>query len=202
MSPICPKCRKDDLIKKLSTVIKEGSMEGTFSGPSASLSRVGEEWAVSGGYTTVHGTVKSQLAKLLEPPLKPNPPPKILGKLAKSESKLGKPAMLIIIIIGVLSILVGLLGFVGSSGGNLFCIGFGILITIVAIYNLGNVDMSADEKAYQDLVKKWERDYQQWKDAISDWQSYYYCERDDIVFNPDTNETIPPERLRSTLTSW
>jgi len=37
-------------------------------------------------------------------------------------------------------------------------------------------------------------------EAIAKWNSLYYCKRDDVVFDPQTNKTISDAALRDMLT--
>jgi len=39
-----------------------------------------------------------------------------------------------------------------------------------------------------------------WDEAMDNWRRLYYCRRDDVVFDPQTNKTLPDAAVKSMLT--
>jgi hypothetical protein len=39
-----------------------------------------------------------------------------------------------------------------------------------------------------------------WDEAMNNWRHLYYCRRDDVVFDPQTNKTLPDAAVKSMLT--
>ena len=39
-----------------------------------------------------------------------------------------------------------------------------------------------------------------WDEAMESWRSLYYCRRDDVVFDPQTNKAISDAEVKSMLT--
>ena len=71
MPIVCPIDSKDDAIQKVSALVSAGKSTGSFSGPSGGLTRTGEGWGSTVGYTTLRGGTITDLAKMLTPPRKP-----------------------------------------------------------------------------------------------------------------------------------
>ena len=39
-----------------------------------------------------------------------------------------------------------------------------------------------------------------WDKAMATWRSYYYCSRDDVVFDPKSDQVVSEEQLRTLRT--
>src|SRR5216683_824521 len=39
-----------------------------------------------------------------------------------------------------------------------------------------------------------------WDEAMANWRSLYYCKRDDVVFDPQTNKVLSDAAVKSMLT--
>ena len=69
---LCPVCGKDDAIQKVSAIVASGRASGTLSGPSGGAAYVGGKWGITGGYTTLSGSMATELAQKLAPPSEPS----------------------------------------------------------------------------------------------------------------------------------
>jgi hypothetical protein len=69
---LCPVCGKDDAIQKVSAIVASGQASGTLSGPSGGAAYVGGKWGITGGYTTLSGSMATELAQKLAPPSEPS----------------------------------------------------------------------------------------------------------------------------------
>ena len=110
------------------------------------------------------------------------------------------------------SIVVGLaIVFVGSFTILTFATvgGYGswpqpVQITLVAIVIAGIVTaLILSFLAFQRVVKGDNQSLQYlpaWDEAMESWRSLYYCRRDDVVFNPQTNKAISDAEVKSLLT--
>ena len=110
------------------------------------------------------------------------------------------------------SIVVGLaIVFVGSFTILTFATvgGYGswpqpVQITLVAIVIAGIVTaLILSFLAFQRVVKGDNQTLQYlpaWDEAMESWRSLYYCRRDDVVFNPQTNKAISDAEVKSMLT--
>ena len=47
--------------------------------------------------------------------------------------------------------------------------------------------------------EKWEAEVAAWRKIVSKWSKIYYCARDDIVFDPTTEEYAPVGRMYELL---
>src|SRR2546425_2423488 len=65
----------------------------------------------------------------------------------------------------------------------------GLILSYVAFTKVVNGDMEAQKR------------YAAWDRAMQNWNRLRYCSRDDVVFDPQTGETIAPETLASLLST-
>jgi hypothetical protein len=185
MSTNCPICNKDDAIQKLSVIVASGKSSGTFSGPSGGAAYVDGKLVPMGGYSTLSGSTISDLAKRLTPPSEPQ---KYKG--------LGCGLGSLIAIVTFLGLIAASgLGFLlfNVVGGFIFLFG-GFVIYMLVLNALNKKSRKRDEAAY--LFEK-----PRWDVAISRWNRSYFCHRDGIVFDPDTQETCQPDDLSGFLYS-
>jgi len=180
MAITCPKCNKDDLVQKVSAIVLSGQSSGTFSGPSGGVASAGGKVVVAGGYTTLSGTSVTAIAKLLSKPIEP--------QIYKTKG--------ITIFLGIIMIVGGILSLwlitISEDMIFPFCLGaFGLIFGPFLFF-------MAPRMAKQD-AKKNEEEEQTWKRKISMWNAAYYCFRDDLVFDPNTGETWPPQSFSNFL---
>jgi len=137
----------------------------------------------SGNHTTAS---KAQLSEKLR---KPEEPSKItpfgiaiiahiIGAIAGSGC--------ITALLGV-GVVVGLLNVqVGISSPYIFLVGIVILMVLFRSNYIAD-------------AKRQTARHDRWKSQISNWHELYYCQRDDCVFDPRTNEHTLPEEMMKLL---
>jgi len=123
MFTICPVCKKDDVIQKVSAVVTSGQSSGSFSGPSGGIAYVGGKWGAVSGYTTLSGRTVSELAQ----------------QLSKLQIKPPSAFAWWMLFPGVLALAVTA-GFLADPGG-----GIGILVLAILFWS-GGVDSLFSEK--------------------------------------------------------
>jgi hypothetical protein len=200
----CPKCKKTDQIRKLSSIssaeTRKTSGESYSSGRANIYDKdsnfIGDSHTSSSGYINV--TEQSELAKKVSRPIMPPKPSE-----PKSDNPLAEKIM-----IGVVSILGLCAGpYAGSqlyeNGASfiwqiLGCLGGMLLAGLVGGIIIGLPLMllaqpSQEQKlAYQEQLRIHEQHLAKWKRASERWEQMYYCYRDDVVFIPGESETIHP----------
>jgi hypothetical protein len=202
MPTICPECKKDDAIQRLSSVVSSGEASGSFSGPSVGITRVDGKWGTTGGYTTLSGTTMTELARKLTPPSEPRK-----SKLAGAAYPLlgiGLWGLSLIAVLGGASLPV--IALLGSSvppiGRPLLCVAgvINVLIGIAMIIG-GFLLIRQQGKAAEAARARYEAERQAWEEAMTKYDRSYYCFRDDVVFDAQTGESCDPDSLRSFLYS-
>jgi hypothetical protein len=176
MTTICPKCKKDDAIQKVSAVVASGQASGRFSGPTVGYAHIGKEGGLVGGLATLSGTSVTALASKLAPPKKPE----------KESFSYALLSFLILAVIGM--IVVGIDRLASREPVEMVLVplvgGISVLIVVVAYF------ATRKKAEAKDLEKT-----SAWNAAMRRWNRLYYCCRDDIVFDPATNETCQPEDI-------
>jgi hypothetical protein len=179
---LCPICKKDDAIRKVSSVVTGGVTSGVFSGPSGGVISVEDKRGFVGGYTTLGGTTVSALARRLLPPPKPE------------ESNKGFLLFLkVFAVFGMLTSCVVPEFYRVPRQWALLVWLFAFALSVLLL--LGAIAGSREERA------RVARETLVWKKQIQKWSRLYYCFRDDIVFDPLTGETCRPESLTEFLRS-
>lgn len=173
MAIICPQCGKDDMIQKVSAIYSAGIASGSYSGPSTGVAIGSGKPALVGGYTTVHGTSQTALSSKLSPPVRPSAP-----------SPVGW------IMIGGL-VLIGIWTLINIRGEGAL-VGFGFIGFAVLLVALGGKGETAKKQAYQQAMQKWNH-------AIAVWDRLYYCARNDCIFDPSTEASVPADRMYDLL---
>ena len=77
---------------------------------------------------------------------------------------------------------------IASSTSWIFALGITITLAFLVNYFL----FMPLQKEYKELKPEWD-------EAIRRWSELYYCSRDDCVFNPNTGESVPPERISALI---
>jgi hypothetical protein len=71
MTTVCPKCQKDDRIARLPAIIQAGRASGSYAGPSGGVTHSDGKFGGVGGWTTLQGSITTDLARVLAPPVEP-----------------------------------------------------------------------------------------------------------------------------------
>lgn len=185
MSNVCPACKKDDAIQKLSAIVSGGHVTGTFYERSGS---------------TLSGNTISELARLLAPPA---PPRELM-----SRSCFG-----VVLLFLLISLISGCFGYVfvfsliclttGCESEEIWAHFAGIISAIISagvvvyVYNL------RDRRVYEEMKRKDEVRYKRersiWDAKMEQWERLYYCFRDDVVFDSKTGDSCHPRDLQEFL---
>lgn len=179
MATICPVCGKDDAVQKVSAVVSSGLSSGKFSGPTGGVTYLGGKWGGVGGYTVLSGGTASELARILSPPSR---------KEVVNERAAGcfRFLALATVVLGAPSCF-----FVGMDGG---AGSLGLIALIVAVL----VFLYAEHIGHQ-VKEAIAVEDGKIKEPLRKWQRLYYCFRDDVVFDPETNEPYQPQELKHIL---
>jgi len=174
---ICPICQRDDSVQKITAAVSSGTMTGSFSGPTSTFTSDGNSFKPGFGFTTVSGSARSDLAKLLSPPPKP--------KERRYNQGCGAATLWFVVLLGGFILIAVVLGEVLGEMGGIF-VGALIICGIGIVYAVQERDYRKNElpelmRAYRKGMKRWER--------------AYYCYRDDIVFDPNDGKTCSPDSL-------
>jgi DNA-directed RNA polymerase subunit RPC12/RpoP len=173
----CPTCGRDDAIQKISAILTGGKASGTYSGPSGGVAYVGGKWGAVSGYSTLHGSSMTDLARLLTPPHEPES--RAFGCFSSS---------LIWFFFGLLA-----LGGCGNSIGIIVGLEKNqtvyALISDLALGIVGILVLVWYIRKSISVRAKYPTRKAAWDAAMIRWNRLYYCNRDDIVFDPQTRET-------------
>lgn len=179
MSNVCPVCKKDDRITKISAIYSGGYSSGSYQGPSTSLSTSlndGHSY-VSGGYSTLTGSSQTMLSRKLAPPPKPVP---------QKKGGCGFTLVIVFLVsIGFLGLISGMVADDPLYGLITFFVALLLLMIPISIRVSAN---SKEEDRIEELLPIWEN-------AMRLWQKLYYCQKDDCVFNPETGEYFSVDGL-------
>jgi len=186
MSALCPVCRKDDAIQRLSAVVSSGRASGTFSGPSVGVAHVDGKWDATGGYTALSGATATDLARKLSPPSKPDKP-----------SGLGCWLYVLVGFFGF-GAFVAFFNWVGETryrGEHITLLMSLVSLAIVALILVGDMNKKSRARA------KYAEEKPAWDAAMKRYERLYFCFRDDVVFDPQTGETCQTESLKEFMYS-
>lgn len=167
----CPRCGKDDRVQKVSSIYYAGVTETNYKIP---VNYMGTTTETVNSTAVSHTSLASRIA-----------PPKIL--IINEILILLVILLVAIAILGTVGIVIGFL--VGNDGiKELFmavgsCVGTSIGVFIGSIVFVIAIVKINDSKKPQ------------WEKRMSVWNSLYYCSRDDIVFKPETNLSVPSDRI-------
>ncbi len=191
-SIVCPLCNKDDVIQKVSAVVASGKTTSKFSGPSGGIANVDGKWGVVSGYTSLSGHTISELATLLAPPPEPKKPSGfgywwiLIGGVVIPV--LAFIPMFILVISTILYPSINQsVGLLSPSFIMLPCLGCLSVVSLVILF------IWIDNRIKVKSKPKYLAEKLKWDTAMQHWNRLYYCNRHDIVFDPDTNETCMPQ---------
>jgi len=190
MANTCPICEKDDLVKKVSAIVRSGSSNHTGQIP------VGYSYTDSEGklhtetrYEPFSTTQVSKIASRLYPPPPPDPPKNQILYIAvllvwggfSSCSIIGSLISFAMLILQLLGLNVGADQEIGFDQVILYLgqVILGLVIGIVFGYlTIKQVKTRANREAIYKLEKPL------WEQSMLRWRQLYYCERDDSIFIP------------------
>lgn len=175
----CPICRKNDRVEKISAIYSRDTHQ--ISGSTTSTNT----YVDKDGYTRhetrdnpFSGTQQSNLASFLTPPKQPE--------------KNGACFRYLLIVPCILFLFGGILGvFMADTVPQIIVY---IAIFLISAYGLYWIFSTAKKKnriAQQNL----EMETARWNKAMGRWQQTYYCHRDDVVFLPGEQGSVPAQNM-------
>jgi len=173
MSNVCPICKKDDALQKLSSIASSGSARGSFSGSSVGLAHIDGKWGTTSGSSYLSGTLTTDLAKLCAPPKEPVNPRNRMGIIGS--------------LVGTLPIMLGIFMLTLDIGIGKYVI-LGGLATLPFL-----------RWASTSAIRKYDDEQSAWALKMAKYNKLYYCFRDDAIFNPESIEIFPPADLADFL---
>ena len=198
MPIVCPECQMADMIRKVSSIVADGTFSGIHS---RTDSGVGGLPSTGGtffprGNIPLQGTYQTELAKKLSPPSKPRvgcgwyllpfiPVVNLVLVWFAPIAIKAKRYMVLFLVLYLFPLLTANYFFTLSSE-----IWLSLVILFLAIYVA---------LFYTALKKDNDEKVLDWEEKISKWQQLYYCARNDCVFNPNTCISIPIENLDDLL---
>jgi len=174
MSIVCPICSENDAIQKLSAI--RSSAQSTA-------------WVRGYG-----GTITTEIAELLRPP---NPP---VESPFDPVLWIRKFTYWILVILMPVLVIVMLANINSGSGGEFF-----IAFTLVCVlaYWVWSLRNNIKELESSERLAKMEENRmarkEAWKATMEIWERSYYCLRDDVIFDPVTNNHDSPKNLADFL---
>lgn len=202
---VCPQCGHDDQIRKVPSIVAEGISEVRMSGVTGGVAHAGDQWGVYSGSSTQSGVASTVLAQRLSPPPRPEGPSGFEWMLARFGMIAG--------ILGagwVLALLCTLsspnnnsllyhphstgTGIGDILGGILFLGGFFGVPSIVLFALSLRQHRKLNQKKQQAAAQ-----VPHWEQALEHWNHVYYCARDDIVFDPQTEAWCSPAHFHEFL---
>lgn len=190
---LCPVCDKDDKVEKVTAIVPRDTYEEVVPRTEEYTDRE-ERWRSYTTYETI--TRMSILAQRLSPPPKPGPK--------------GFSCVLValgIFMAGYLGVFIGLGGLFLAvpmlllMGGEIF-FPLGILSapcflgTAIVGLGLGFLIFHAKSKHDKKERERVAHEEPLWREAMKRWERLYYCQRDDIVFDPEMRDTCQPQAIR------
>ena len=169
----CPICFRDDRTRKLSTVYESGVTITQSSGPRIGVGLTSEKKIGVGiGLASDSGVNISASSARLSPPEEPSKG--CLNIIAWG-----------LIIIGGMNLLMAMAGLgVGNTEGGSYWLFVGGICSVIGYLIMQNI-----KKVYANNLEK----YGYWNKL---WNRMYYCERDDIVFDPTSDIRIKVSQLQ------
>lgn len=180
----CPQCGQIDSVRKVSTIVSDGTSSGTYSGYGDGIGYSAHGMTVMDEVITITGSSQTQLSWLLSPPIEPS-------KRSFFEVLLVMP---FIGLLGLMFTILGLFGIVTTKSEGAGMLIFGMLcLSIVVLMLITYFHNSKDEKI------RVEREIPSWKNAVYRWQQLYYCYRCDGVYLPNLDYLVPTQYVMDFL---
>ena len=183
MASKCPVCKKHDAAQRVTTIVAAGQSSGTFSGPTGGVTYSDGKWGTVGGYTTLSGSTRSDRARSLAPPTRS----RFRGWL-----QFGCGLYCLIWVAGLFWA-VGSAGFSSSSSIFDFLGDLGSLFGATALPGILGLVILLNWNRKRVASEKIDEQYPR---AMAKWQRLYFCHRDDVVFDPETNESFEPSQIK------
>lgn len=187
---VCPQCNKDDAIQKISAIVDAGKSNGSYSGSSTSQVSIDGKSGASYGYSFLSGSSMTELTKLLIPPT----------PYKYEDVSIGSFLLFILIGFFTLSLIIwALLAIFFNLIQNIYGAIIFVVIELGSLYVVFLLIRSirSTKELEQENKIKYQDEEAKWKSALQRWNRLYYCHRNGIVFDPETNETCEPANIKT-----
>ncbi len=184
----CPRCGQVDRVEKLSVVVQAGSSTTGVAGRTTSTGFMAGERGGGmidmSGQTTLSGGSRTVLSQRLAPPPRPT-----YDRTPYAKS----------VAWSAVAIVIGLWFFVdnGLHGAGYGFVAIGLIICALAVRSA--VRAWRADKARRALLGE---ALPQWARQVDLWNRTFYCQRDDVVFLPDTGEAGSADDLQAFLYAY
>ena len=160
----CPLCKRNDQVEKISAILNKQTSQSSGYVPQQRVYTDGDGRVQS---RTINVQVQTKhettLAQRLAPPEKPKAP--------------GEVQTWPVLLLAIPAI------FYAQSTRGFLTMLVALLFT-AGLFAIWIVLQKANKKTHIENMMAHERELGRWKQAVSRWQSLYYCGRDDVVFVP------------------
>ncbi len=199
---VCPIHGTGDNTQRVPGVVAGGQAQGTFSGPTGSVVNVDGKWGASGGYTALSGSTVTNLAASLMPPKEPKK--RAFGWIATFFMGYMWIGFWVLIIgAGVGGLVYEDVLLMGAGGTKPLWerAGVALFALVLALIFIGICSLGIRWyiRKQQRVRKEYPAKKRAWDQAMARWNRSYYCFRDDIVFDPDNDESCRPQDLQQFL---
>lgn len=199
MSITCPVENNNDSVQSVPALVSGGTLSGSFSGSSGGVVYVDGKSGYTSGSTNLHGSLTSDIARVLAAPL----PPHEIGFW----SLVGWSWLFlfsICIIVGPFLVWPSFKSSVVKNPGyqeKTFTSdinSYSIFILLLGWHPflwpfIPSLQKKLKERSDYPLR------YNRWLEAYGKWKKLYYCHRCGIVFNPETDTHFSPDQLNEYL---
>jgi hypothetical protein len=198
MELVCPIDKKDDAIQKVSAILVAGISSGSFAGSTSSYITVDGKSGSSFGSTYLGGSSTTELARMLVPPVEPQP------AIRSSWQKWLAVGAAVYFCVIPISLALAMGFFVSPEAqGNL-------VLNIIGVVILTGGLVFGSRYAYRKITRDEEDSFAQsqsryavekpkWDGAIQKWNRIYYCHKHGIVFDPKDGSMCEPKDLKEFL---
>lgn len=191
MTTVCPKCQKDDRIARLPAIIQAGRASGSYAGPSGGVTYSDGKFGGVGGWTILKGSITTDLARVLAPPIEP-----------RQRGGLGAWWILIFLCsMWVCALPVNLVTNDGSVAVHPAVVIISLGLGLAAVFFIFRYFIGVDRQRKASAKETYLDAKSRWDSAIAKWNRCYYCERDGIVFDPETDTTCEPNKIQEFIYS-
>lgn len=189
---ICPICKSDEKIQKITSVVSSNISRVKYSGLSLGTTKDRDGLGLTTINTTLAGSLRSNLAEKLLPPKEP------ARRGYEDSVEALEP-----IKFSTLGLIIGaaMPFFTDLEFKMQLSIAFSLLA--IGIFSFFLFDILIKRSRKWQLKKREDRilSWEEWKKAIEKYNTLYYCFRDDVVFEPSTADYCAPDELMNFIYS-
>jgi hypothetical protein len=171
----CPICNQIDRMAKVSAIVRAGTSSGSYSGTVSTFGKKNDSDSI--GWTSLSGSSTTRLAQQLQMPQQPG------GCLQAVLYVVGAFFLALGIVSLAALVLIVVLGMDFSSPA----LGDSVLMVAVQTFIYLLIGIFVISQARRIKNKHQKVDMPRWRLAREKWDTLFYCERCDVVFQSGTN---------------